>query len=99
VADVAEPAPETAALPERLVTALLLTALQTPAGQQLWLGYALARDDLPWLQDETFRLVGCAAAVQHVPGGVVLQGEEFQPQGEGVRPQAQNGPAVPAARG
>lgn len=91
---VREAPPDSAALPERLVTALLLTALQTPAGQQLWLGYALARDDLPWLQDETFRLMGCAAMVQHVPGGVVLKGEEVQPQGGGV-----NGPAVPAARG
>ena len=56
------------ALPERLVTALLLAGLQSPAGQQLWLGYCLARDDLPWLQTETFRLTGCRATVEHVPG-------------------------------
>lgn len=62
-------ADEAALLPERLVTALLMTALQSPAGQQLWLGYIIARDDLPWLQQDAFRLTHCRATVEHVPGG------------------------------
>jgi hypothetical protein len=69
-------------LPERLVTALLLAGLQSPAGQQVWLGYCLARDDLPWLQTDRFRLTRCQATVERVP--LVSPGEPGEGGVDGV---------------
>ena len=43
----------------------LVAGLQSPSGQQLWLGYVLGRSDVPWLETERFRLTACQATVEH----------------------------------